>query len=231
MKKLNKIIFGLILIFFYCIFFKYDFPKINNKSIYIKDFTCDCQKNITIKVKKINDKYDINLGFKRYTLNSDALPTCNLGKSLKRGPNQKIISYSLYGKNPRYYNLLDNLIVKAKEFYPSYVLRIYHDDSINISIICQIECSNSHIEFCDVQKLPQSLTETEKFINLQYIHLMIWRFLPIGDNLADLIMSRDLDSLLLKREFDSVKEWLKSDNIGHIMRGKFYFFFDNVCEC
>ena len=227
MKNFKKILIGISIIFITSVFLQNNFHKINNISfkntseieidIY---FSCECHKNIKIKVKELKEKFEIDLGNKKYTLNSDALLTCNFGKSLKRGPNQKIISYSLYGKDTRYYNLLESLIVKAKQFYPNHVLRIYHDDSINKSIICQNECSNSHVEFCDIHKLPVSLTDEKKIVDLKYIHSMIWRFLPIGDSLVDLFMSRDLDSLLLQREVDSVKEWLKTDKIGHIMRGK-----------
>ncbi|RMZ93791.1 hypothetical protein BpHYR1_019801, partial [Brachionus plicatilis] len=66
--------------------------------------------------------------------------------------------------------------------------------------------------------MPLSFTDPNKVRNLNYVHSMMWRFLPIGDTFVDMFMSRDLDSQILQREVDSVQEWLKSDNIGHIMR-------------
>ncbi|CAF1000518.1 unnamed protein product [Brachionus calyciflorus] len=144
--------------------------------------------------------------------------TCDLFKSLKRGPQQKIISYSLYGKTRLYYDLISNLTSMIKEFYPDHVMRIYHDNSINISFKCQLECSNSHVDFCSIEKIPLSLDDSNTILSVNYIHSMMWRFLPIGDSFVDLFMSRDTDSLILQREVDSVKEWIDSDNIGHIMR-------------
>ena len=47
---------------------------------------------------------------------------------------------------------------------------------------------------------------------------MKWRWLPIGDSFVDAFSSRDSDSFILQREVDSVKLWLKSDKVGHIMR-------------
>ena len=232
MKKLKKFFIIINVVFLIFVYFKYSSHlkkkkilnnKIINKSFIINNsfsLPCECHKNIKIKVTELKEKYEIDTGDKQYTINLDAILTCNLRKSFKRGLNQKIISYSLYGNEPKYYNLLDRLIVKAKELYPDYTLRIYHDDSINKSIICQKECSNPNVEFCDIKKLPNSLTDEKKIVDSKYIHSMIWRFLPIGDSLVDLLMSRDLDSLLLQREFDSVKVWLKTDKIGHIMRGK-----------
>ena len=47
---------------------------------------------------------------------------------------------------------------------------------------------------------------------------MNWRFLPTLDSQVDFFMSRDLDSLIYKREFFAVQEWLKSRKTLHIMR-------------
>ncbi|RNA36727.1 hypothetical protein BpHYR1_050669 [Brachionus plicatilis] len=155
---------------------------------------------------------------KSYILNSQPVLTCDLFKSLKRGPNQKIVAFSLYGTNVRYYNLLQDLVLKVQKLYTDHVIRIYHDNSINRSMICHYECSYRHVEFCNIHKLPLQLTDPKKVLNIDYIHSMMWRFLPIGDTFVDLFMSRDLDSDLLQREIDSVQEWLSSNNIGHIMR-------------
>ncbi|CAF0746412.1 unnamed protein product [Brachionus calyciflorus] len=97
-------------------------------------------------------------------------------------------------------------------------MRIYHDNSIDHNIICELECANQHVEFCNIHNLPLGLTNFDKVFNLNYIHSMKWRFLAIGDSFVDHFMSRDLDSMIIRREFDSVREWLDSDNVGHIMR-------------
>jgi hypothetical protein len=55
-----------------------------------------------------------------------------------------------------------------------FVLRIYHDQTINESnVICPIECEHPNIDFCDM---------THKL----YIPPKIWRFIPAGDPLVDI---------------------------------------------
>ncbi|CAF0858725.1 unnamed protein product [Brachionus calyciflorus] len=181
---------------------------------------CQCFSHEKVLIKKHNlFYYDLEFMNKVYRYNWNLpLFTCDLFRSIKRGPNQKIISYSLYGKDEFYYKLITNLTQRVSEVYPDYVMRIYHDDSIDKSIICQLECSNSHVEFCDINKIPLSLNDLNKVLNLDYIHAMMWRFLPIGDSFVDLFMSRDTDSVILQREVDAVQEWIDSEHKGHIMR-------------
>lgn len=163
--------------------------------------------------------------------------TCDPYKVLRRGKSQKVISYSLYGKEPIYYNKLRQLSRIIKEKYPEWIIRIYYDHSINRSVICELECqkdSNSmymnyidNIDFCDAENINLNLKdyyfyqykETRVILNLSYIHSMKWRWLPIGDDFVEVFSSRDTDSYILQREIDSVKVWLDSDKTGHIMRG------------
>ncbi|CAF0866460.1 unnamed protein product [Brachionus calyciflorus] len=186
----------------------------------LKHELCECFADSSLYLRNLNENnYEVLFGDKRYNFNSKNLTlTCDLYKSLKRGLNQKVVAYSLYGTNDRYYKLISHTSEMVKKFYPDHVMRIYHDDSINKSIICQLECANPHIDFCNIHKLPLSLENFNQVLNLNYIHSMEWRFLPIGDTFVDLFHSRDSDSMILQREYDSVQEWLNSDNIGHIMR-------------
>ena len=55
--------------------------------------------------------------------------------------------------------------------------------------------------------------------NASYIHAMEWRWFPIRDQFVDVFMSRDSDSIFIQREIDSVNAWLKTNKVGHIMRG------------
>lgn len=51
---------------------------------------------------------------------------------------------------------------------------------------------------------------------------MTWRFLPLMDDLVDIIISRDSDSPILQREVDAVQEWLESNSTFHAMRDNPY---------
>lgn len=156
-------------------------------------------------------KKDLNLG------------TCNLYNTLRRGPHQKVIGYSLYGKNPRYYNELKKIVKQAKKQYPDWIIRINHDDSINSSVICELECLKNdnneyfdNVDFCNIHKIPKNSVNV--ILNANYTHKMMWRWLPLGDHLVDVFMSRDSDSPLSQREVDAVSAWLNTTSLFHIMR-------------
>jgi hypothetical protein len=81
-----------------------------------------------------------------------------------------------------------------------------------------------NVDFCDIKNIPVSFMNVmyNKTLNVDYIHAMMWRWTPLYDSYVDVFSSRDSDSHIIQREVDSVNVWLKSDNIGHIMRDHFY---------
>ena len=77
----------------------------------------------------------------------------------RRGPHQRVISISLFGpkENKRFQlnrslTFLNELIHDLNTIYPdNFVLRIYHDDTINsFGVICPIECSHRNVDFCNI---------------------------------------------------------------------------------
>jgi hypothetical protein len=153
--------------------------------------------------------------------------TCDTYNVLRRGKHQKVIGYSLYGKNKFYYDKLKDLTKQISQLYPGWTMRVYYDDSIDQSIICEIECARKseepnaelidNVDFCNVNRLRMKLNEDVE-LNANYTHKMKWRWFPIGDSFVDIFSSRDSDSFILQREVDSVNVWLNSDKVGHIMR-------------
>jgi hypothetical protein len=147
--------------------------------------------------------------------------TCDRYSVLRRGRNQKVISYSLFGTNKFYYEKLKEITKEAKKVYPDWLIRIYYDYSIDKSIICDIECENyDNSDFCNINQLNRNLIDNndESLLNANYIHKMMWRYFPLADDFVDLASFRDTDSFIIQREIDSVNVWLNSDKIGHIMR-------------
>ena len=71
------------------------------------------------------------------------------------------------------------------------------------SQLCQLYCKNNFVDLCDVTNLP-SLGD------LSHINGMFWRFLPMGDPTVEKFISRDVDSWLLRREREAVREWEES---------------------
>ena len=106
--------------------------------------------------------------------------------------------------------------------YPNWLIRIYHDNSIDDKIKCEIECLKDsdekmvdNVDFCNIESVPK---HNDLYLNFSYIHAMKWRWLPIGDYFVDVFSSRDSDSNIFQREIDSVNVWLNSKKNGHIMR-------------
>ena len=66
-------------------------------------------------------------------------------------------------------------------------------------------------DLCNVKKLPV-------LDDVREIFPMIWRFFPMLDLQVDILMSRDLDSLINERESAAVKDWIKSPYALHVMR-------------
>lgn len=98
--------------------------------------------------------------------------------------------------------------------------------TIDENIICDLECNEyRNVDFCDVTKLQVNLIDDKNFLNASQVHAMIWRYFTIADEFVDVAVFRDSDSFILKREVDAVDEWLKSDKMGHIMRGCFLFIY------
>ncbi|HAI37955.1 MAG TPA: hypothetical protein DCM40_07430 [Maribacter sp.] len=116
----------------------------------------------------------------------------------------KIISFSLWGHDPKY---LIGAIKNAKlaaEIYPDWICRFYLASSVPISIEMQLK----------------------KFPNVEVVNMpelgdwkgMFWRFIPASEDDVEVVISRDTDSRLSLREKYAVDEWLESDKGFHIMR-------------
>ena len=205
--------------------------------------SCDCRKDKYLVIHKYKAHSIIHTKNEQskeltylYGLTNkelaDSVFTCDLYNSLRRGKSQKVISYSLYNKyNAFYYDKIKVNAQQMKKVYPEWRMRVYHDNSIDKSIICQIECQKDEkgdyldvADFCDISNVELKVdflneTGSKSILNGDYIHAMVWRWFPLGDSFVDVFSSRDTDSFLLQREVDSVNVWLKSDKVGHIMRG------------
>lgn len=195
---------------------------------------CSCKINETIEVEELNKKvfgvYLIknqsrsllyNILKKEY---NESIFTCNMYSSLRRGKNQKVISYTLFSINRFYYDKIKNISKQIRKHYPDWSMRVYHDSSINRSFICDIECQKDengemidNADFCDLNDF-KVMSKGKFVMPIKYVLPRMWRFFAIGDSFIDVMMSRDTDSYILHREVESVKVWLQSDKLLHIMR-------------
>jgi hypothetical protein len=115
---------------------------------------------------------------------------------------KKIISFSLWGKNPAYSVGMRKNVQLAKEFFPDWKVKIYFDDSAD----------------------PQTILRLGFEPNVELEHLekpiygMFWRFFAMAEKDADYVIIRDADSRLDEREAKAVNDWIASGKSLHIIR-------------
>ena len=115
---------------------------------------------------------------------------------------KKIISFSLWGNNPKYTIGAIKNAELAKTIYPDWICRFYCGKSVPSDIIEKLKTYNN----VEVIEMEENGDWTGMF----------WRFYACED--SDVMISRDTDSRLNLREKNAVDEWLTSDKDFHIMR-------------
>jgi hypothetical protein len=115
---------------------------------------------------------------------------------------KKIISFSLWGDDPKYTIGAIKNAELIKTIYPGWIGRFYCGKSVPLNIIEQLK-SYDNVEIIEMDEDGDWLG-------------MFWRFYACED--ADIMISRDTDSRLSLREKIAVDEWLNSDKDFHIMR-------------
>ena len=112
-----------------------------------------------------------------------------------------LISFSLYGDDPRYTkNCIKNKPL-ADKYYPGWDVRFYYDKTVpeeTVDILKDQGCETI------------DMTESE-------FHGVIWRCLAVDDENYDAVIVRDADSCLTFREREAVNEWLESEETLHSM--------------
>ena len=116
---------------------------------------------------------------------------------------KKIISFSLWGINPKYtIGAIKNANL-ALEIYPDWICRYYVGKSVPEQIVEElVQKSNVEVIHMDEQGSWNS---------------MFWRFYPISDNNIEVMLSRDCDSRLSIREKLCVDKFMESDKLFHSM--------------
>lgn len=117
----------------------------------------------------------------------------------------KIISFSLWGCEPKYTIGAVKNAELALAIYPTWICRFYCGKSVSDLIISLLESFDN--------------TEIVKMDEDGDWSPLVWRFYATED--SDVMISRDADSRLSLREKVAVDEWLASDKDFHIMRDAF----------
>ncbi|GAB6026020.1 hypothetical protein CHUAL_011983 [Chamberlinius hualienensis] len=134
-----------------------------------------------------------------------------------RGENQKVISYSLTGKNVE--TALQNIEINANSistWLPEWVIRVYHNinvsDTFAAQQLCTTWCKYQGVDFCQVSHLPPPLYDQTNTSS------SVWKFLVLGDPLVERFMISDVNSLIGEADVYSIQRWIQSNESWSFMR-------------
>lgn len=114
---------------------------------------------------------------------------------------KKVISFSLWGNNPKYtIGAIKNANL-APIVYPNWICRFYVSNDVPNDIVRELE----------------KTSEVIKLNSIGNWKLTVERFKAIDED-VECVLFRDTDSRLNNREKAAVDEWLKSNKTLHIMK-------------
>lgn len=116
---------------------------------------------------------------------------------------KRVIAFSLWGKSPKYCVGAVKNVVEARKHYPGWECWFYCGKSVPTEIVQSLKEEGAKVILRD---------EEGDWTG------MFWRFEPITDPEVEVMISRDTDSRLSRREAVAVKEWLDSGKLFHVMR-------------
>ena len=175
----------------------------------------------------LNDKFNaqerilsfVNITMKHLIKKDQAKGTAAANSGLcddARPGNKRVISYSIFGDKAEYLSrFIKDVHEEAKGIYPynTFTLRVYFGKTLSQTTRDKLRESLPNIRFCDIRKVPH-------YGDLSAHIGTVWRFVPLADRSLDVFCVRDLDSPLLQRGGDAVKEWLETDKLMHVMRDR-----------
>ncbi|CAF3692798.1 unnamed protein product [Rotaria sp. Silwood1] len=174
------------------------------------------------RIQKLFNKIYGNISQWNLTLCSHA--------SHHRGPHQKVIAISVYGKESKFTNnqmyswetsiipFFELLVNEINTLLPQWILRLYIDFSGSKKSQQEYFYNFSSVDICDMTNIPMFGSSLHKFLPGK-----MWRFLPIFDPYVDYLLSRDLDSPITQRETETINMWLSQEQENNF----FYIARDN----
>ncbi|WP_223677940.1 tetratricopeptide repeat protein [Azospirillum agricola] len=115
-----------------------------------------------------------------------------------------VIAFSLWGDRPDYTQGAIENVRLARELYPGWICRIYHDDSVPAPVLAALDAAGAERVAMPVGTAAAQGT--------------LWRFLVSDDPDVARFLCRDADSRLNRRERAAVDEWLASPHPFHVLR-------------
>lgn len=123
-------------------------------------------------------------------------------------PNRNIISFSVFGDNPYYWESAVAIASMALAIFPEWRCRFYCDPKLPESV-----------RRCLLRLRAQLFVSPRESANWSGL---FWRFRAFDDPKVDVVMVRDVDSPFTLRERLAVDEWLASPYPFHVIRDHYY---------
>lgn len=114
-----------------------------------------------------------------------------------------VVAVSLFGSGPKYCDGVLRLIQDAAEVYPDFTVRLYVDESVPMEVLRSAEAAGAQLRMMPVEPGYSGT---------------FWRFDALSDPDADVVLLRDADSRITRREASAVRAWLATEKHFHIMR-------------
>jgi len=124
--------------------------------------------------------------------------------ALPRSTEKRVISYGLYGSNPKYVTGAIRNAELVPVYFPGWTARFYVDNTVPKHILDTLRAKGA--EIVNVPDIKGNIAG------------MFWRFLVADDPTVDRYIVRDSDSRLNPRERLAVEEWIQSGKGIHTIR-------------
>jgi hypothetical protein len=119
-------------------------------------------------------------------------------------PRRNVISFSVWGAEPRYLNgAIANAIV-IRHLYPGWTARFYTDGNTPAGFLDALRSHGAEVLVIPSRPAPS--------------HGLFWRFLVEDDPGVDIYLVRDCDSVVNAKERWAVADWLSRGTAFHVMR-------------
>lgn len=128
---------------------------------------------------------------------------------IERSPSdgRKVISFSLYGDDDRYFAHLENVVLSYREHLSEYTPRFYVARDVGPEVLRMIKSHG-----CEVVRMKAAGVDSS---------YMFWRFLAADDSALTHVLVRDIDAGCGPDEAMLVSEWEKSGKSFHIIRSHY----------
>ena len=115
----------------------------------------------------------------------------------------KLVTFSLWGDDPKYCVGAIRNAELMRSIYPGWMARFYVGQSVPSDVIKELRYHTDQIV-----EMPEPGDWTGMF----------WRFYPASEDDVSVFISRDCDSRITEREMLAVNKWLLGPKLIHVMR-------------